>query len=133
MNHRITKRREPEMSKAKIFTILQFYVDEADEKIINRVHYVAATCSEEAEDVFKADFGKNADIWESGQFYVLTNEAMTRSTDNGMGRCMFYVDSREAPPMTQGDYTRWILAFTRRLWNEEIACYEGPTYRRFYA
>lgn len=121
------------MTKAKIFTVLQFYADKDDEKIVNRVHYVAATSSEEAEDNFKEDFGRINGFGQSGQFWVLTDEAMARSCENGHGRCMFYVDSRHSEPLTQGEYTRWILAFSRRLWNEDSDEYEAPTYRRFYA
>lgn len=115
-------------TQAKIFTVLEFR-SEAD-KIIHRTHFVTATCSVEAEDVFKEEFGKAVVGLGQPHFYVLTDECMQRHADNGATkRCVFYADNEKAPPMTDGQYSRWIMSMSHECVDED-GDIVPPPYRR---
>lgn len=116
--------------KAKIFIVLEFR-SKNDEEIENRVHYVAATSSQEAEEAFKEDFGRVGQGLGEPHYYILTDEAMQRSEDNNCStRCQLYADSRHAPAMSVAAYTSWILSYTRDLPDYDSSEMHYATYRR---
>ena len=96
--------------KARIFTVLQFR--DTGSGVTDSIHYVAATCSDEAEVLFKQTFTRcHVGSVQDDHFYVTTDQSMAMFDDHGADTVVQHnVQDRAALPMGYAEYTKWILS-----------------------
>lgn len=98
------------MSQAKIFTILEF-VGEEDGNIVNHVHYVAAECSQEAQDIFsKVRRGVKA-----GTYHFCISDGAIRALEESgaSARVRLFAGDCILRPLTEAQFARWLMVFTQ--------------------